>query len=304
MGSSSSKLEAAKKANEAVGSLGGRFALVVGGTSGIGQALALRLAQSGASVVICGRNERVGGEMIIRMRECAPAGAHGFLQCDASLMANVRATAAQYAEAYPRLDFLILCQTKSTMQGRTPTAEGLDEKLALNYYSRIQFIQSFLGLLDSTASAGGDVRVMSVLSAGVHSPYKSYREDPDLHDFSLKKAADAAGFYTDLAFDQLARQHAACTFVHAAPGFVNTNWGSDFPPFLKGCIRCMQASPMSKSSEECAEFLLQPLVAPQQRGGLRLVGEYGQEVEKTALHTDEAREFVWEHTSKALAGTQ
>lgn len=69
-------------------------------------------------------------------------------------------------------------------------------QLALHYYSRFAFAQCLAPLLQKSS----DPRVLSVLSAGVHSPYKQYKEDTDLvKNFSIKNAADAAGFYNDLA---------------------------------------------------------------------------------------------------------
>ena len=35
--------------------------------------------------------------------------------------------------------------------------------------------------------------------------------------YSLKNAADAAGFYNDIGLDCLAREHPTVAFVHAAP---------------------------------------------------------------------------------------
>lgn len=201
MGSThSSKLKAAKEVNAAAGSLSGRVALVFGGTSGIGQALAQRLAVGGASVTIVGRNDHAGQETVLAMRAVNPAGNHTYVKCDAMLLSNVRLMTQQFVATASRLDYVVFCQTKATMQGYTPTAEGIDEKLALNYYSRVFATEMLLPLLKRTASQfGADVRVLSVLSAGVHKPYEGYAADPSLKDtYSLSNAANAAGFYTDL----------------------------------------------------------------------------------------------------------
>jgi hypothetical protein len=55
--------------------------------------------------------------------------------------------------------------------------------------------------------------------AGVHSPYHHMRDDPELKEnYSLKHAADAAGFYNDLMLDAFARENQEVCFLHSAPG--------------------------------------------------------------------------------------
>jgi hypothetical protein len=71
-------------------------------------------------------------------------------------------------------------------------------------------------------------RVISILSGGVHTSFNHFEEDPELTNghYSISNAANVAGFYNDLGLDWLATQaaNAQVAFVHAAPGFVNTNW--------------------------------------------------------------------------------
>ena len=55
--------EHAKTQNPAIFNLAGRTAVVVGGTSGIGRALALGLADAGADVVATGRREPLINEV-------------------------------------------------------------------------------------------------------------------------------------------------------------------------------------------------------------------------------------------------
>ena len=61
-----------------------------------------------------------------------------------------------------------------------------------------------------------------MLSAGVHGTYAGWKDDTGLSaaNYSLKNAADAAGFYNDIAMEKLAQEHPTLSFTHAAPGFV------------------------------------------------------------------------------------
>ena len=48
---------------------------------------------------------------------------------------------------------------------------------------------------------------------------QGYDKDPDLSKtYSISNAANAAGFYNDVAWDSLARENRDITFCHAAPG--------------------------------------------------------------------------------------
>ena len=81
----------------------GKVALVTGGTSGIGQAVAAALAGSGAAVVICGRNTETGelavGEIDNR------DGAVEFLNSDVSDSNAVESLFASIREKYAGLDY-------------------------------------------------------------------------------------------------------------------------------------------------------------------------------------------------------
>ena len=59
--------------HEAV-SLIGKEAVVVGGTSGIGMGIAVRLAEAGAAVTIVGRNQDRAAQIIEQMKSAAPEG--------------------------------------------------------------------------------------------------------------------------------------------------------------------------------------------------------------------------------------
>ncbi len=76
--------------------------LVTGGTSGIGQATALAFAREGAKIVISGRREKEGNQILSQIRK---SGAEGvFIKTDVSNEADVAALVSQTLSTYGRLD--------------------------------------------------------------------------------------------------------------------------------------------------------------------------------------------------------
>ena len=276
----------------------GRVALVVGGTSGIGRAGAVRLAEAQYGVIVVGRDAARGAEVVA---ECAaasgPAASHQFLRCDASLLSAVRATAADVAARVPALDALVLTQGMASMSGFTPTAEGLDTKLSLHYYSRVAFVQALLPSLRAAPAP----RVLAVLSAGVHGAYKHAASDFELRQhYSIKNAADAAGCYPDAAWESLSREagNERISFVHAAPGFVATSWGTELP----WAVRCLTrlAQRFATPAADAAEFLVEPLLRESTAGGFLLQGPTGQPAAPVPQHAA-TREAIWAATRAVLA---
>lgn len=276
--------------------LPGRHAVVVGGTSGIGEAIAVRLAQAKVNVTVVGRSRERGLAVVQELQRASGSDDvhHDFVPCDSSLLANVRDFATGYAGRGHALDFLVLTQGIATVQGFTPTAEGIDQKMSLHYYSRVAFADQLMPLLER----GEDSRVLSVLSAGVHKPYEAYETDPDLSkSYSLGGAANAAGFYNDIAADSLSREHPRVTFLHAAPGFVKTAWGTEMPFAIRALVRVAQV--FAKSPADCAENMCDGLFNPAWRGGYRLMSPSAAAASATRLH-EAARASVWAHTRGVL----
>lgn len=220
----------------------GARALCVGGTSGIGEAIALKLASLYMDVTIVGTNETAGRVVIEKMKAINSTGSYDMIRCDATSMKCIKTLCESLKQETPRLDYLVLTQGMATTAGRTETLEGIDKKMSLHYYGRIQFIRELKDILSATALNGHDVRVMSILSGGVHKPYTIKSDLALERNYSVPNAADAAGFYNDLALDRFSREDGwnGVSFIHAAPGFVSTTWGKDFPFYLRGPLRLAQ----------------------------------------------------------------
>eukprot|EP00927_Polykrikos_kofoidii_P018908 TRINITY_DN18800_c0_g2_i1.p1 TRINITY_DN18800_c0_g2~~TRINITY_DN18800_c0_g2_i1.p1 ORF type:complete len:346 (+),score=58.53 TRINITY_DN18800_c0_g2_i1:94-1131(+) len=287
-------------------SLVGRHALVVGGTSGIGHGIALSLAKAGCSVTISGRSQSRGSAIVEELHATAANSApdakanFSFEQLDCFSMPACNEFAKNHLASCRALDFLVMTQGMATLQGYTPTADtcgGLDEKLTLHYWSRVLLAKRLAPMLEQST----DGRVLSVLSGGVHGPYAKYGEDPELAcgNYSIKNSADAAGFYNDIMVEQLSAEHAGVTFLHAAPGFVATSWGTEMPTAVRFLVRALQN--FGRSKEDCGDMMIKGLMSERYKGGgWYLLDQYGEpSAKKTALH-DSAKEPVWAHTKRVI----
>jgi NAD(P)-dependent dehydrogenase (short-subunit alcohol dehydrogenase family) len=195
-------LSAVRAANAAFSPSYIPVALFVGGTSGIGQATAeafARYTKGQAHIVICGRN-RAAAESTIASFPKSTKSKYEFVECDATLMKNVQSTTTSLMSTLPKLNYLFVTPGYLTLRGRDETSEGLDRKLALNYYARWKFTNDLMPLLRKAKDAGEDAKMLSVLSAGHGGPI-------DLDDLGLKKgfslyaAGVAAVTYNDLMIE-------------------------------------------------------------------------------------------------------
>eukprot|EP01031_Cornospumella_fuschlensis_P033162 gene33162-40122_t len=289
-----------------------RRAVVVGGTSGIGEGIARRLAKEHLSVTIVGRSATRGQEITQELHDLGGSN-HEFIQCDAFQMRNIAEVSRKIKEKYGQdVHYLVLTQGMATIQGRTETGEGLDQKLALHYFGRMCFVRELLPAMlsgDSETAVSTKV-IMSVLSGGVHSPYDGYKDDFELKSqYSLGNAANAAGYYNDLYLDKLGDQLAGkpLAIYHAAPGMVRTNWGTEMPWYIKYPLRLFQSLPFFKTQEQCAEILCASLFQADRlvagsKNKFVIINEDGTAGKKTNKHSQAEMDFVFERTNELLDG--
>jgi NAD(P)-dependent dehydrogenase (short-subunit alcohol dehydrogenase family) len=86
--------------------LKGKRALITGGATGLGKAMALRYLQLGATVYICGRREEVLQDAVKELSPQATAGKVESFRCDVRELAAVEENVARIWEAGP-LDILV-----------------------------------------------------------------------------------------------------------------------------------------------------------------------------------------------------
>ncbi len=135
--------------------LSGQVALVTGGTKGIGAGIADRLADAGATVVVCGRNEPQPGAHEL--------GAHEFRACDVRDPEQVDTLVAALVAEHGRFDIAV------NNAGGSPTAVAADASprfseaiIRLNLLAPLNVAQAANRVMQTQESGGAIVNVTSV----------------------------------------------------------------------------------------------------------------------------------------------
>lgn len=101
----------------------GKVALVTGGNSGIGRATAVEFAKQGAKVVVSGRREKEGQEVVGEIKALGSEAL--FVRTDVSKASDVKAMIEQTLAKFGRLDFAF--NNAGVEQLMTPLSEQTEE---------------------------------------------------------------------------------------------------------------------------------------------------------------------------------
>jgi NAD(P)-dependent dehydrogenase (short-subunit alcohol dehydrogenase family) len=152
--------------------LTGRVLVVVGGTDGLGRALAKQAAARGAQVTVVGRTFRDEG--VARLT---------FVRADLSSMQE--ATRVGQTLPVENADAVVFTTGIMAAKTRETTAEGLERDLAISYLSRLAVLRGLrdrLGTSRPTGSPAPRVFVMGFPGAGEHG---------DVDDLNAERGYDA-----------------------------------------------------------------------------------------------------------------
>jgi NAD(P)-dependent dehydrogenase (short-subunit alcohol dehydrogenase family) len=137
-----------------------RTILITGATSGLGEGLAKRLAQTTARLLLHGRNDAKGERLLEELRPSA-AGELEWLRFDLASLDQVAALADRVLEE-ERLDVLVNNAGVGTAGGREESDDGHELTFAVNYLAPFLLTRRLLPLLERSAPA----RIVNVASGG------------------------------------------------------------------------------------------------------------------------------------------
>lgn len=200
----------------------GKVVVITGGTSGIGQVAAERLAGMGARIVLIARDAARAETTLARLRQIAPGLAHGVHLADLSRLASMKQVAAEIAAAEPRIDVLIN-NAGALFNRRVVTEDGLEATFAINHMSYFVLTQGLRERLVASAPA----RIVST-SSGAHLGMQlDFDNLQGERGFSGWKAYGRSKLCNILFTRALARrlQGSGITANCLHPGFIATRFG-------------------------------------------------------------------------------
>jgi NAD(P)-dependent dehydrogenase (short-subunit alcohol dehydrogenase family) len=272
----------------------GKVVVITGGTSGIGQVSAERLAAMGTRIVLVARSKSRGEATLARLRELAPAQEHSIYYADVSRLAELNRLAAEIRSAEPRIDVLI--NNAGAMFGeRQLTQDGLEMTFATNHLS---YFVLTLGLREQLAAAGA----ARVINTSSHAHYRAKIDFDDLqsqHGFKGFPVYSRSKLCNILFTRSLARRLAGTgvTTNSLHPGFVNTRFGDQSGGMMAvgiGFFKLFAISP-EKGAETIIYLASSEDVA--KTSGLYFYKCKPMEPSKAA-QDDVAAERLWEATAK------
>jgi NAD(P)-dependent dehydrogenase (short-subunit alcohol dehydrogenase family) len=199
--------------------MAGKRVLVTGATTGIGRVTAVELGRLGADVVIVARDAAKAEATLAELR-AAGAPEPTALMADLSLMAPVRALAADFARRFDRLDALVN-NAGAIFTSRQVTADGFERTFALNHMSYFLLTTLLLPQL----SKAPQPRVVNVSSQG-HRLGKV-----DFDDLQMERNWSSFGAYGTTKLEnilftfELARRYPAIAANALHPGAVASGFG-------------------------------------------------------------------------------
>ena len=142
--------------------LEGRVAIVTGATSGMGREIAIRLAEQGSSIIINGRNQKRGLDVVEEIKD--KNGSAVFIRGDVSIPKTNKTLVEAAIETYGRLDFLVMSAGELGIGSITEIDIQTWEKTIATNLNSVFYLLHY-GLPELKKSKRGSVVVIGSIAA-------------------------------------------------------------------------------------------------------------------------------------------
>jgi NAD(P)-dependent dehydrogenase (short-subunit alcohol dehydrogenase family) len=277
----------------------GKVVVITGGTSGIGEVAAQRLANMGARIVLVARDKARGEATMTRLRSGNPSLPHSIYYGDLSRISEMKRLATEIAAAEPRIDVLI--NNAGAMFGsRQMTEDNLELTFAVNHMA--YFVLTW-GLRERLF-ASSPARVVNTASDAHKGRTLDFDDLQSARGFGGIKVYGRSKLCNILFTRELARHWSGegVTVNCLHPGFVATRFGDSSGGFRSQAVRLARI--FAISPEKGAETIVYLASSPDVAG---VSGEYFYQC-RPAPSTTEARDDaaarrLWMASAK-LAGIE
>jgi len=127
-----------------MGYCAGRKVFIAGGSTGIGRAIAIGMAQDGASVIVCARGEQALQAVVVELKSANPSGTHGYVVADVTDVPAVRAAAGAAIAQLGAIDLLV-CNSGYAQAGTIGDLpeSAFHELMDVNYFGHVNVVRAF-----------------------------------------------------------------------------------------------------------------------------------------------------------------
>jgi NAD(P)-dependent dehydrogenase (short-subunit alcohol dehydrogenase family) len=146
------------------GKVEGKVVVVTGGTSGIGEATALKMAEAGAKVVIVARDPEKAKETLAKIK--AAGGTAKFYSCDLSSLDDCDKLVAAVLKDFGTCHYLVNNAGRSIRRGIANSFDrfhDFERTMSLNYFGSLRLIMGFLPAMMKQDSG----HIINISSIGV-----------------------------------------------------------------------------------------------------------------------------------------
>jgi hypothetical protein len=193
------------------------------------------------SFLLC-RNADKGNAVVAELHAINGGGRATFLQKDISLISNVDELCAEIRQREPKINCVFLTTGYMTLKGRDESAEGIDKRMAVNYYSRMRIVLNLMPCLDQAVQVGELARVITVLAAGSE---KDILNPDDLelkHNFNLHECLAHCVIMSDFMVEELSQRHPDISFSHSFPGSVKSGIANQLTSAARLAVKVLFAT--------------------------------------------------------------